>query len=333
MFAFGRKTPPTLKYILSKVSEIDIAQRYLGITRIPCVINSPLRKDENPSFGIFLADEGNVKFKDFATNETGGIIDLLMLMWDLSYQDTICKLATELGFINETNIPVKKTLPKRRIKVNKEKTKIQVKIREWKDHDIKYWSSYGVPLNLLKYAEVFPISHKIIIKDNKKYTFIADKYAYAFIERKEKRLSIKIYQPFNKKGFKWSTSTDASVISLWTKIPQQGEILCICSSLKDALCLWANTAIPALATQGEGYKMSETAINNLKKRFKNIYILYDNDEAGLRDGKKLAEETGFTNTILPREYGVKDISDLYKQLEDKTLFYQIIKQIFNYEIR
>jgi DNA primase len=105
-------------------------------------------------------------------------------------------------------------------------------------------------------------------------------------------------------------------------------MICICASLKDALCLWANTGIPSIAVQGEGYSMSDTAIEELKRRFKHIYILFDNDEAGLVDGVKLAEQTGFTNIVLPRINEAKDISDLYKSLENKEQFKELMINLF-----
>ena len=58
--------------------------------------------------------------------------------------------------------------------------------------------------------------------------------------------------------------------------------------------------------------MSTTAQKNLKSRFKNIYILYDNDKAGLAYSQKTSEETGFKNIVLPQFEGGKDISDFYK---------------------
>lgn len=138
----------------------------------------------------------------------------------------------------------------------------------------------------------------------------------------------KIYQPFNKNGYKWSNKHDNSVISLWTKVPKEGDKICICSSLKDALCLWANTGIPTLAIQGEGYGMSDTAINELKRRFNKIYICLDNDEAGLKDGVHLANKTGFINVVIPQFKGGKDISDLYKVLGNKEQFKQTILSLF-----
>ena len=157
---------------------------------------------------------------------------------------------------------------------------------------------------------------------------VRDKYAYAYVEFKEGRTTLKIYQPFNKNGYKWSNRHDKSVISLWTKVPKEGKKICICSSLKDALCLWANTGIPALATQGEGYGISNTAINELRRRFTKVYICFDNDDAGLKDGVHLANKTGFINIVLPKFKGGKDISDLYKVLNNKEQFKQMILKLF-----
>ena len=196
------------------------------------------------------------------------------------------------------------------------------------NYDIEYLNSYGISLNWLKYADVYPISHKIVIKNNNKLIFGADKYAYAYVEHKEGKVTLKIYQPFNKNGYKWSNKHDMSVISLWTKVPEYGDKICICSSLKDALCLWSNIGIPSIAVQGEGYNISNTAINELKRRYKKIYICFDNDKAGIVDAEKLSKSTGFINVVLPIFEGGKDISDLFKTLNDKNKFIEILSKLF-----
>ena len=328
-FSSGR-TSISLEELLSKVSEISIAAKYFNITEIPCVINSPLRRDDRPSFGLYSFDGQKVRYTDFATGERGGLFDLLSKLWSVPYGEVLERVANDFltyKGTNEISINTDCGFSKVVIK-EKIKPKIEVKVRDWKKHDQEYWESYGVSLDWLNYARVYPISHKIIIKNGKRYTFGADKYAYAFVELKEGNTSIKIYQPFNKNGFKWCTSTDSSVISLWTKVPPSGKRICICSSLKDALCLWSNTGIPAIATQGEGYTMSNTAINELKRRFKKVYILFDCDEAGLIDGEKLSKQTGFTNIVLPKFEGGKDVSDLYHSLQDKEKFQETILQLF-----
>lgn len=315
--------------ITSRVNDADLVAYYLGVVEIPCFINSPLRRDEKPSFGLYSKDGKRIYWIDLATREGGGIYDLLASMWNCSYKEVLTRIQKDIKkFTTGAKIDTYTPCAIRDITSHRSNSDLQCKVREWRQYDIDYWASYGVPLEWLKYAEVYPISHKIVVSDGKKYVFGADKLAYAFVEHKEGKVTLKIYQPLNKLGRKWANKHDRSVISLWTKIPENGDQIVICSSLKDALCLWANTGIPAIAVQGEGYSMSNTAITELRTRFRHVYILFDNDEAGLKDGEKLAEQTGFTNLVLPHFDEGKDISDLYKSV-GKQEFTRIILDIFN----
>lgn len=318
----------TFKDISSKVSDASLVWFYLGVKQIPCFICSPLRQDNRPSFGLYSLDGKRIYFTDLATKERGGIYDLLAKMWHCSYSEVLSRIQRDLlksnGEANMNLMAAPKTVGE--ITSHSEVT-LEVKVREWRQYDIDYWASYGVPLEWLIYAEVYPISHKFVTKDGVRSVFGADKLAYAFIEHKEGKVTIKIYQPLNKEGYKWANTHDRSVVSLWTKIPQTGDKVVICSSLKDALCFWANTGIPALALQGEGYGMSDTAISELKKRYKQVYILFDNDKAGISDSKKLAQRTGFTNLILPQFEGGKDVSDLMK-CKGRDAFVTTINHLF-----
>lgn len=318
----------SLEDILTTVSELDILNYYFKIDNIPCIISSPLRLDNHPSFGLYSIDGKKIHWTDLATKDRGGVFDLLGKYWKKSYSDVLIHIFNDLPNITKTNIC--NITSKSKIISTKEYVSnidLQCKVREWKQHDLEYWQSFGINIKWLKYADIYPISHKIIIKEDRKMVFIADKYAYAYVEFKEGNVTLKIYQPFNKK-YKWSNRHDRSVISLWTKVPEYGDKICICSSMKDALCLWANTGIPAIAIQGEGYVISETAINELKRRYKEVFILLDNDNVGLTDGKKLSEQTGFTNLVLPYFKGGKDISDLMK-VAGRDIFLETVLPLFN----
>lgn len=322
-------TSITLNDILSKVSEADILYHYFNVSNIPCVISSPLRVDKDPSFGIYTLDGNKIYWKDLSKNISGGLWDMLGEYWGVNYKEVLNKVWKDLPNITTTYAKSSKMGKPQSISNYTEETDLQCKVREWKHYDIEYWESYGISLNWLKYADIYPISHKIVIKGDNKFIFVADKYAYAYVERKDNKVTLKIYQPFNKK-FKWSNKHDRSVISLWTKIPEYGDKLIICSSMKDALCVWANTGIPCIAIQGEGYTISDTAISELKRRYKEIYILLDNDEAGLEDARKLSESTRFTNLVLP-DYGAKDCSDLFKLLNNVNEFKQVILSLISGE--
>ena len=306
-----------LEDVLGRISEIDILSYYCGITKIPCVIHSPLREDNTPSFGFYTSDGKRIHWIDYATNDRGGTFDLLMKMWNCSYAECLDRVYNDT--IKHSTRSVKNT--HHAIHTTHEHNtniELQCKVREWKDYDISYWKSYGISLPWLKWAEVYPISHKIVIKNGIKHIFGAAKLAYAFVEHKENHTTIKIYQPLMKK-YKWANGHNGSVISLWSKIPETGERLIICSSLKDALCISCQLNIPTIAVQGESYDMSDTAIENLKSRYKRIYVSFDTDPPGILNTKRLAERTGFI-PIIPDLGKNKDFSDYYKSLQDKQEF-------------
>ena len=319
----------TKEDLLNVVTESDILHRYFNIRKLPVLINSPLRKDINPSFSIFKF--GNkILFKDFATKEKGDIFTLLSCLWRTTFYETISKIYNDILKSHACNIKINKTL---HVKYQQSQSIIQCKTRNWKQYDLDYWASYGVSLKTLKFGDVYPISHIIVIKDNNRMVFSADKLAYCYVERKDNIQSLKIYQPLNKNGHKWYNKNNKTVWDLWTKLPPKGDKLIITSSRKDALCLWENINIPATSMQGEGYLPKKKVIEELKSRFKNIYILYDNDyknpnNPGRNDGKQISDLYGLKQIEIPTEYKSKDPSDLYKNHGCKA-FKEIINKLIN----
>ena len=313
--------------VFAKFSETQVLSKvFPQITHIPCRINSPLRVDKHPSFSIYMGSNNHIYYKDFGdSSEKGSLLDLLCKYWNCTFSqclDKICAIMIDAKCDDLTVRPTIKTLTRKDVSQN---TKIQVVVRPWQDYDIEYWKSYGIELKWLKYAKVSPISYKIITKKDpetgksKRYIFPADKLAYVYQEKKDGKLQIKIYQPKNTKGFKWCSSMDGSVISLWTKVPETGDRIVICSSLKDALCLSCQLGIPAIAPQGEGYNISESACKELRRRYKKVFICFDTDEAGKKDAEALAEKTVFIN-VVPDLGKQKDLSDYYKSLKNKEEF-------------
>lgn len=291
--------------LFEKYSEVQILTAvFPEITSIPCKICSPFRADNNPSFSIYLGDDKHIRFKDFGDSTSkGSLLDLLCRLWNCSFNQVFDKILEVMAKHEGSDVSVKskqiKTLTR---KESSELTKIQVAVRPWKDYDYEYWASYGIEKQWLKYMEVIPISHKIVYKKDKetglerKYIFPTSKYTYCYVERKDNKVSLKIYSPFSK-THKWCSKMDASVISLWTKVPEYGDKIIIASSVKDALAISCNLHIPTIAPQGEGYNLSNTAVKELKRRYKKVFISFDGDNAGKEDAEKLSQKTGFS--IIP----------------------------------
>ena len=312
-------------------TDYEVINKYLGISVVPSNINSILREDKNPSLCIFPYKDG-LFYKDFGTNQSGNIYQLLSLYWNIPLNQVYRKIYNDFTSVNYKSCCCKNRTSKTIIK-KKSNINIKIKIRNWKPWDIEYWSSYGISLKWLEYCDIFPISHIFLIHQNGEQLIIsADKYAYVYIERKDNKVSLKIYQPYST-NFKWMSKHDASVWDLWTKIPEKGDKLIITSSRKDALCLWANTGIPSLSLQGEGYVPKEKVINQLKERYNKIYVFYDNDfknkvNNGRNYGRILAEKFNLQQIEIPTEYKSKDPSDLYKNW-GKEVFLNVINQLIN----
>ena len=307
-------------------SDFDIAHKYLGITCVPEVINSPLRQDNNPSLGLFINNKTNsLWFKDFGSGEKGSLYDLLAKMWNVS-KDKVYERILE-------DMPAPALIRKHGVKVyRKSAGKVEVRVREWRDYDIAYWDSYGISLPWLKFGEIYPISHIILTKNGHSYPIPAEKYAYVYVERKDGIVSFKIYQPYSKE-YKWMSKHDSSVWDLWTKIPEKGDKLIITSSRKDALAIWSNTGIPALSLQGEGYIPKEHVVQQLKDRYNKVYVLYDNDfqseeNHGRMYGKMIAERFNVTQIEIPEKWESKDPSDLVKN-HGREVLRRVIYELVN----
>lgn len=330
--AIGKSNPSvTLDDILSKTTEVDILAYYLGVTEIPCIIHSPLRVDNNASFGLYSRDGHRIFYIDFATKERGSTFDILSQLWGYNYMETLAKIASDIPKFTTKISNIKQNASKTSKVLRLNSTELQCKVRDWASYDIEYWKSYGITLDWLKYAEVYPISHKIIIKDGHRYVFVADKYAYAYVEHKDNKTFIKIYQPLNKKGYKWTSNIDRSVWSLWTKIPREANNLIISSSMKDCLNISCNLHIPAICLQGEGYIPKPHVMQDLKNRYKRIIVFYDNDytnpnNPGRKDSIALASEYNLVRVEIPAEYEAKDPSDLFKKY-GKEKYLEIMNSI------
>ena len=320
--------------VLSQVSDIELLIKYFPqVTEVPMVISSPLRKDVHPSFRVYSPDGTRIRWYDYVTGESGGIIDLLQRTLSVTFSELLTiikKDTTHTGRLAINQNPTKK------VRINSTDTSCQVRsqMRKWEEYDFQYWESYGVPRRWLLHSDIYPISHIFII-GNTGYvkTVKADKYAYTFIERKDGVCSEKVYQPFNKNGMKWRSGHDSSVWDLWTKLPPRGEKCIITSSRKDALCVWANSGIPSVSLHGEAVGVKPQVINELKSRFKEVYVLYDNDFKGEQnygriDGRKLAEQFDIIQIEIPDMYMCKDISDLYKKYGKSTVV-KVLKQLCN----
>jgi hypothetical protein len=321
---FEHKKLPRQEDILSKVGETEIYKFYLKLESIPYrTIRSPLRNDNTPSFSLFNSGlHSRLLWKDFATGEVGNCFTLVMRLYNLNkITDAFNCIARDMNLSGFSFDPAPRRVlglkvnNEDKIKLSTKKVNVKVKVRPWSSADKKYWWSYGLTPDLLEYCGVFPISHYFL----NDYVVQASDIAYAYVEYKDGIQSFKIYQPYDS-YHKWVNNNDYSTWELWDQLPKKGNNLIITSSRKDAMViknLFPSNILTSCAMQCENIMPKVSVIEELKNRFKNIYVLYDNDfdattNWGRYHGQRLSENYNLIQIEISDVFCIKDISDFYK---------------------
>jgi hypothetical protein len=300
----------TREDILKYVTQEEIYSFYLGenITSLG-VFHSPLREDNIPSFALYFHRYHNniLMFKDFATNDCGDFIVLVMKLFGLDYPSALKKIAFDFKLSTFDVDTTKQVVQYTRI-VERERIKLGVKTRPWLNKDKAYWSSFGIKKSTLEKFRVYPIEYILYNETAVK----ASEYAYVYVEQKDERISYKIYQPFEAKIKKWINNADYSVHQGYTQLPKSGNLLIITKSLKDVMSIYDCLNISAIGLQSESVMMKDSVMEEYKTRFKRVICLFDNDEAGRKLSESFTIKYNIPHFFVPNLPKVTDFSDLVK---------------------
>lgn len=327
----------TKDFILSKVSQEAIFEKYLGINvQTESLFLSPLRKDKNPTCGFAYNVHGKLRLKDFSGDFWGDCFDVVGRKLGIDSNtkqgfnivlDNIAQAFNLHKYSDGTNIHLISNQPKiEYIPKIKNKSLIEIKIRNWNKLDEKYWNEYGISIKLLNHFNVFPCE---IIWLNKEisYTYnINDpSYAYHFGNGE-----FKIYYPFRKHlRFLSNTSTLQGINKLTC-----GKFCVITKSYKDSIAL-KGFGIDSVAPSSETHLISKEDYSFIKLRYDFIFSLMDYDNTGIKMSKKLKEVYNvepiyFTDKLWNRKKGIKgakDLTDYIKKFgQIKTL--ELIQKIY-----
>lgn len=296
-----KEDPITLDYILSKVTEYDIYAKYIGLFKVGFIYNSPLRKDNNPSFGIYQSKKtGQLLFKDYGSNECGNVVKFVGLYTGLTnYNDILQRIMQDLQITNTTRLKSIK-------KYQSNETVIGVVRQPFNEKDVKYWLQFGITENTLTKFNVSSIKYylcngivKSIYKDDNPM------YAYKVYDH------FKIYKPLADKYTKWRNNLTEFDIQGYEQLPDKGELLIITKSLKDVMVLH-EMGYNAISPSSESTWLPEKALKAILRRFKRILINFDRDVAGVRNMRKISLKTGLKGFLVNKRFKAKDISDAVK---------------------
>jgi hypothetical protein len=302
----------TLDKILKLVDDYFIYCYYLGrVVPINKPISSPLRNDKNPSWSLHRDKKGVLRYKDFATGESGNIIDFVRKSESLGYREALKKIWKDV--ILKKHVSLRKVTDPLVKAQSEETTIIRIKKKNFTEKDLLFWSKYHITKDTLKLYEVHPI-YTFWLNETQSsfyYTDAEPMYAYSIYDR------YKIYRPYSKRQFKWRNNCSSFDIQGMEQLSENGDLLIITKSLKDVMVLH-ELGYNAVAPQSENSSIPKVIMDHLKLRFKRIVILFDYDEGGIQGSRKLSERYEIPRIFIPISYYelylVKDISDFIKEL-------------------
>lgn len=310
---FSFKPNVTKELILSKFSEEQLMEYYLHIPVRKGLFRSPLRRDKEPTCSFYRNKSNTLIFKDFATGQHLNVFNVVQEIFKCSYFDALKIIANDMGIVRD------KFLQKNIGKINKhpvriqdkEMSKIQVEIQDFTDLELKWWRKYGINLDVLKHFDVYSCKHVFL---NGQLLAKSQQHCPIFGYYGKKYQGIELWRCYFPKrtSFRFITNWPSKKIQGYDQLPKSGKLLVITKSLKDVMCLYS-CGITACAPNSENIFISNSVLEELKSRFKNIIIFYDNDRPGLYNLAKIRREhPELTYIYIPKKYKSKDISDFYK---------------------
>lgn len=310
-FSFQPKI--TKELILSRFSEEQLMEYYLHLPVKKGLFRSPLRRDKQPTCSFYRNKSGTLIFKDFATGQHLNIFDVVQSIFRCDYFESLRIIANDFGIVRDNTLhknPGKINLNPIKIK-DKEISKIQIEVQEFTDGELKWWGKYGISKDILKRFNVYSCKH-VFLNDQLFAESQQHCPIFGYYGKKYQGLELwRCYFP-KRTSFRFITNWPSKKIQGYDQLPKKGKLLVITKSMKDSMCLYS-CGITACAPNSENLFISDKVLEDLKSRFKNIVVLYDNDRPGLYNMAKIRREhPELTYVFIPKRYGSKDISDFYK---------------------
>ena len=310
-FSFQPKI--TKELILSRFSEEQLMEYYLHLPVKKGLFRSPLRRDKQPTCSFYRNKSGTLIFKDFATGQHLNVFDVVQSIFKCDYFESLRIIANDFGIVRDSALrknPGKINLNHIKIK-DKEISKIQIEVQEFTDSELKWWGKYGISKDILRRFDVYSCKH-VFLNDQLFAKSQQHCPIFGYYGKKYQGLELwRCYFP-KRTSFRFITNWPSKKIQGYDQLPKKGKLLVITKSMKDSMCLYS-CGITACAPNSENLFIPDKVLEDLKNRFKNIVVLYDNDRPGLYNMAKIRKEhPELTYVFIPKRYGSKDISDFYK---------------------
>lgn len=258
-------------------------------------ICSPLPpQDANPSFWLFRSESGELLWHDARLSEKYDrrAIGLAVQMWGVSYWEAKKRLRlTDTPFINFVEPPV----PCRGVLVGE--------LESW---ELPFWEAHCTTKRSLSRLHVYGL-RGFYIDGVYKYRSEENNAKYVYVCSSD---SYQMYKPFEDRTFRFRGHNIKNTLFGYNSLESGGNLV-ITSSMKDVIMFY-NIGMKAIAPTSEGvFSGIREKYAELRNRFDNIYVCFDNDKKGREATRALCKEF---DTLIPLYLsgGEKDGADIVK---------------------
>lgn len=279
---------------------------YMGEACKKKVFRNPFRTDNCPSCHLYYNEdqqggEGRFILKDFGASEWVG--DCFWLVGHLTGLDVKTDFMEilrtidrecELFILDDVPIGFHPVMKKSSTdyKVNSRPMKFTPRYRNFNKHELAYWSSYGISLDILSRYHVRCLSSCYFERpDGTHYniygTLDVPMFGYTFNDG----TGIKVYRPGADIGrFMYAGNLPKPYIFGLEQLPQvQVDYIFVTGGEKDVMALEAHD-FHAISLNSETAKVSDMLLSQLSSRCRNLVFLYDCDETGVRESSLRVRE-------------------------------------------
>ena len=326
---------PTInkKYILSKINQESIMQYYTGIdVNSKKLFLSPVRQDNKVTCGIYKSKSGILYIHDFATNEHLDCWNIVMRLFNCDYFEALSIIAKDFNLIKGTHSEVHKTPEIVDSIKEPESSRIQVQLKDFTSDELIWWKQFGIDKKLLKLFKVYSIQN-VFLNGELKFTSSAKCpiYGYYFGKDKNGEEKWKLYFPLRKE-FRFLNNTNKKLLQGYHQLPKEGDLLVITKSMKDVIAL-RGFEIAAVAPNSETLFVNDKQLEEFKRRFKHILVVYDNDRPGLYNMAKIRRQYPNLNYFYMPWYLSKDFTDSIKLVGVENMKEYINEFMSNYKFK
>lgn len=301
----------TQDFILSKINQETIMQYYTGLdVNSKKLALSPLRNDNKVTCGFYKSKSGILYLHDFATNEHINCFTLVSRLYNCNYYEALKIIAQDFGLVegNHSKVSNIKIIPD--IKET-ETSRIQVQIKDYTNEELEWWSLFGITKKLLKKYHVYSIQNVFLNGNlNASSTSKMPIYGYYFGKDKNGLEKWKIYFPL-RTNYRFMNNLSKKVLQGYHQLPKEGNLLVITKSMKDVISLYG-FGIPAVSPNSETLFIDDKKLEEFKRRFKHILVIYDNDRPGKYNMAKIRRQYPELNYFILPKTLAKDFTDSIK---------------------